>query len=199
MGKLVYGVGIHDEGEYKITENGAPTKAYQAWRNMIERCYSSDYHKRHPTYIGCAVHPDWFSFQSFAEWYYLNHPTGNDYHLDKDLKVLGNRTYSPGTCLFVSQVVNKFFSDQARSRGRYLIGTCWHRRSGKFMAQCSNPLEKKNDYLGLFTDQISAHLAWRKRKSDLAYELAMKQANPEVRDALLRWKVALDNNEIHAV
>lgn len=196
--KLVYGVGTSDKGKHLAWFNGRKTKAYNAWSNMLQRCYSQKELERYPTYIGCSVCNEWLSFQSFAEWYELNHPKdGGSYDLDKDLKVLGNKVYSPDTCLFVSQQVNKFTIDCGASRGMFLIGVVWNLRDEKFQAGCRNPFTKKLESLGRFTSELKAHLAWRKRKSELAYELAIIQDNPEVRDAILNWKLALDNNLIH--
>ena len=200
-GKLVCGVGIYTKGKHKASDNGRSTKVYDAWRHMLMRCYDSSTLSRDPTYASCTVCDEWLDFQAFAEWYDKNYPRdGEVYQLDKDLKVIGNKVYSPKTCLFTLGVVNTFTVDRGAARGDYMIGVnWWDKRCEKFRSCCRNPFTKKQESLGYFTDELSAHLAWRKRKSELAYQLAMKQSNPEVRDALLRWKSALDNNEIHAV
>jgi hypothetical protein len=199
-GKLVYGFGRYKKGKFKTTENGKHTKAYNAWKAMLKRCYDPKYQAKYPTYAGCSVSDEWLEFQAFARWYEDSYPSdGESYQLDKDLKALGNKIYSPSTCLFVSSAVNKFTTDHGAARGEFLIGVNWNKSNEKFLARCCNPLTEKYEYLGSFTDELQAHLAWRKRKSELAYELAMKQANPEIRDSLLRWKLALDNNEIHVV
>lgn len=199
-GKLVCGVGVYAKGKYKSRENGKITRVYHAWSAMLQRCYDPKCQARCPTYIGCTVCDEWLNFQSFAEWFNGNHPDdGLNYQLDKDLKFIGSKVYSPKACLLVSQAVNKFTTDSGGARGECMIGVTWHKRDEKFQSNCGNPLTKKVEFLGRFSDELSAHLAWRKRKSELAYELAMTQPNPEVRDALLRWKAALDNNEIHAV
>ncbi len=103
----VYGVGFIGVGEYKVSVNSKITKAYQCWSNMLERCYSNDFHNIYPTYAECTVHSDWHNFQTFAKWYYENHPAdGGDYHLDKDIKIEGNKEYSPNACMFVSPADN---------------------------------------------------------------------------------------------
>jgi hypothetical protein len=197
---LVYGIGIYEKGKHSAYENGKKCKAYTAWNSMLERCYSSIYQERHPTYICCTVCDEWLEFQVFADWHEENHPKdGNSYHLDKDLKIIGNKVYSPSTCLFVSSAVNKFTIDRGASRGEYLIGVRWHKQGEKFHSRCCNPFTKKQENLGLFTNELSAHLAWRSKKSELAYELAITQGNPEVRRALLLWKDALDKNLIHKI
>ena len=141
---LVYGVGVRTKGERKAYENGKTTKACHAWLNMLRRCYSPSYQERYPTYIGCSVCDEWLCFQSFAEWYEENYPKdGNNYQIDKDLKALGNKVYSPSTCLFVSRSVNLFTTDSGATRGNFMIGVCWHKTSEKFESRCCNPLTKK--------------------------------------------------------
>lgn len=195
---LVHGAGLYKKGKYTARFNGKKTKHYNAWISMLNRCYSVKYQEKHQTYIGCTVCAEWLSFQSFAEWYEFEYPKdGNEYQLDKDLKILGNKIYSPETCLFVSRQVNTFTLDCGSARGAFMIGTHWHKGHKKFAALCQNPFTSKREHLGYFTNQLQAHMVWRKRKSELAYELAMIQDNQEVADALLQWKLALDNNLIH--
>lgn len=192
-GKRVYGVGLYEKGKYHTK-----TKEYLIWADMLRRCYDSDFHIKQSTYTDCFVCDEWLHFQTFACWVSENYPKdGGNYHLDKDLKNEGNKTYSPENCLFVSKNVNNFLTDHNKLRGEYLIGVCWLKANQKYMAQCSDPFTRKRGYLGLFTDELEAHLAWRKRKSELAYELAMNQTNREVGVALLRWKDMLDMNLIH--
>lgn len=200
--KLVHDVGIYEKGRYNTTENGKITKVYNTWQAMLKRCYDSKYHEKQPTYIGCVVCDEWIYFQNFATWYYDNYPTDGEsekYQLDKDLKIVGNKVYSPETCLFVSSVVNAFTIDCGSARGEHLIGVCWHKSAQKFMARCSNPFTRKQENLGYFTNELEAHTAWRKRKSELAYELAMTQENDEVKNAILNWKKNLDENKIHVI
>lgn len=197
--KLVFGVGVYEKGKHKASVNVKMTKVYTAWFNMLTRCYDPKYQEKYPTYINCIVCDEWLSFQVFADWYYANYPKdGGSYQLDKDLKVIDNKVYSPDTCLFVSSQVNTFTTDSGAARGKFMIGVYWNKPAEKFLARCRNPLTGKREHLGYFANELQAHNAWRARKSELAYELAMAQSNPEVADALLQWKLALDNNIIHS-
>lgn len=111
----VFGVGYLGEGPFKPTVNGETTTEYNRWCGVLERCYSTDFQKKHPTYIGCSVHPDWHNFQVFAEWFSQNKPDVSDihkYHLDKDIKVKGNKVYSADTCLIVPAFHNLSFSNE---------------------------------------------------------------------------------------
>ena len=99
----IFGVGLLGVGNYKPSTKGKQTDAYKCWYQMLRRCYSKIEHQRKPWYIGCTVHPEWHNFQNFAKWYDENYPAdGGDYHLDKDIKIEGNKEYSPSSCMFVS-------------------------------------------------------------------------------------------------
>lgn len=100
----VYGVGFVGNGPHIATKRKVATKKYQTWKGMMERCYCPKLKVARPTYNGCTVCDEWHNFQVFAEWFDGNYIEG--YHLDKDIKVKGNKIYSPDTCLFVSQAEN---------------------------------------------------------------------------------------------
>lgn len=74
---------------------------------MLARCYDDETQKKNPTYVGCIVCDEWHNFQRFAKWYEDNHPRdGKKYHIDKDIKVKGNRVYGQDTCIFVTPKQN---------------------------------------------------------------------------------------------
>lgn len=194
----VHGVGFVGDGKHKPSSGGIHTKPYIAWVGILQRCYSEKFKAKSPTYKDCTVCEEWHNFQNFAEWFYSNYPKdGRVLEIDKDLKSIGNKIYSPGKCLLVPQPVNTFIIDTGASRGNSMIGVSWHKSKGKFVSRCNNSIKNKVEHLGHFDNEIDAHLAWRKRKSELAYELAMIQDKEEVKKALLNWKEALDNKLIH--
>lgn len=156
---------------------------YQTWKNMLERCYSVKQHELRPTYKNCTVADDWLTFSNFKAW--MENQDWEGKHLDKDLLFEGNKVYGPETCVFVTQMVNNFTIDSKATRGDLLIGVCWHKKAGKFLAQCNNPFTKKLEQLGLFTTEQEAHEAWRKRKLELAHELAAVQTDPRIAKALI--------------
>ena len=194
--KLVYGVGTNDAG-YVVQNfetvgyvDGKRKRKqvwmcpyYLTWRDMIQRCYSSKRQERYPTYIGCTVSDEWLTFSSFKTW--MVQQNWKDNQLDKDLLFEGNKIYSAETCVFVTQMVNKFANDNGAIRGEFLIGVHWHKPLEKFQAMCRNPLTKKKEHLGLFTCEQQAHEAWLKRKLELAHELAAIQTDPRVAKALI--------------
>jgi len=100
----VYNIGYLGEGPYKTRVGGKDTKAYATWANMLRRCYCSIAKTLHPTYRDCSVQEVWHNFQTFAKWYTEHYIAG--LHLDKDIKVKGNKVYGPDTCMFVALAEN---------------------------------------------------------------------------------------------
>lgn len=194
--KLVHGVGINDADyvtEKKETVGYVDGKQkrkkvwacpyYETWRDMLTRCYSAKWQGRNQTYKGCTVSEEWLTFSNFRKWMIVQDWEG--LQLDKDLLIEGNKVYGPETCVFVTQTVNNFTIDSGAIRGEWLIGVSLHKQTGKFVARCSNPITKKYEHLGLFTSEQEAHEAWRKRKLELAHELAAIQTDPRVAKALV--------------
>lgn len=194
--KLVYGVGINDadyvvkkfetigyvDGKRKRKQVWA-CPYFQTWKNMLNRCYSAKTQERYPAYAGCTVATEWLTFSNFKTWMESQDWEGKQ--LDKDLLFKGNKVYSADTCVFVTQTVNKFANDHRADRGEWIIGACWNKQAKKFEASCSNPFTKKSEHLGLFTSELEAHNAWKKRKIELAHELAAIQTDPRVAKALI--------------
>lgn len=103
MEPKLYGVGFFGVGPFNCGENGTHTKAYSCWKRMLERCYADYAHEKHKIYSGVTVCDEWHNFQNFAKWHYDNYPDdGEKYHLDKDIKIPGNKVYSPEACMFVT-------------------------------------------------------------------------------------------------
>ena len=100
----VCGIGYLGEGTCKVSANGRSTKVYSTWLGMLVRCYDPKTQIRQPTYVGCSVAKEWQCFQTFATWFNEHYIDG--YHLDKDIKVPGNKVYGPDTCMFVSRDEN---------------------------------------------------------------------------------------------
>ena len=116
LSPIVYGVGFMGEGIEKSRVKGKNTKTYTTWTDMLNRCYGNNQHIKTPTYIGCTVAPIWHNFQNFAQWFDENYIDG--YDLDKDIKIEGNKIYSPNNCLFVSTKENS-----VKAKAKYYIFT----------------------------------------------------------------------------
>tara|TARA_R110000824_G_scaffold45400_2_gene131317 strand:- start:219 stop:890 length:672 start_codon:yes stop_codon:yes gene_type:complete len=157
--KLIHGVGIND-ANYIIQPliDGKQTRChfYVVWKSMIERCYSKKFQEKNPTYMGCSVAKEWLTFSSFRQWMEARNWVGLE--LDKDILVSDNKVYSQETCMFVSSQINTLLSGNATKRGKYPQGIYWHKKSGKFIAQCNVGGRKR--YLGLFSTQKEAEYTY---------------------------------------
>lgn len=189
--KLVHGVGINDfEGSCK--EDGKNSKSYYTWTEMLRRCYSSKWHERQPTYIGCSVCDEWLKFSNFKQWFDLNYVDG--YELDKDVLIKGNKIYSPETSVFVPPEINSLLTKRDSKRGQYPIGVCFNKKANKFQSECRNNNGKKV-YLGLFDNPEDAFQIYKDYKEALIKQVATeylfnKKISYEVYAALYNYEVS---------
>ena len=182
----VHGVGISG-AKYPIKVNGVKTKEYALWQSMIQRCYSDTYQKKYPTYIGCEVSDNFKRYEYFYEWCHKQIGFGVEgFELDKDLLVKGNKVYSEYSCVFIPQEINSLLIKSNTSRGKYLIGVCWHKKGKSFVAQV-NKNKGKREHLGLFKTEIEAFNAYKRAKESFVKE----QAN--------KWKGKIDERAYEAL
>lgn len=192
--RLIYGYGINDVTYQVVLTEKVDGKCIQKWvcpyyikwKAMIRRCYDKNHIKKNPNYEQCNVHPDWLNLSNFIKWV-DNQPNKNWFNceLDKDILFTGNKEYSPEKCVFITHQTNSFVLDSGKIRGDYLIGVVFNKPMGKYQARCSNPFTGKKEHLGYFTCETQAHLAWKKRKQELATILATHQEDKRVADALM--------------
>lgn len=117
----VFGIGFTGIGKYSKTNS---YKIYNIWARILQKCYSDKCQIKTPTYIDCSVVEEWYNFQVFAEWYENNYI--ENFHLDKDILVKGNKIYGPDTCCFVPQEINQLFTKTNKLRGELPIGVSLH-------------------------------------------------------------------------
>ena len=195
--KSVFGVGYLGEGEYKATENGSITDEYSIWSNMLQRVYDDNYAKKNPTYIGCSVSDEWHNFQNFAKWYNENYYTVGDEKmcLDKDVLFKDNKIYSPNTCVFVPQSINKLLTKRNRERGQLPIGVTLHKVSHKYMAQCHDGFGERIR-LGSFNTPKEAFYAYKKCKEGIINSVAERYKNyipTNLYNTLITYEVEIDD------
>lgn len=146
----------HEVGETCNTQFHSP--AGKLWAAVKQRCRGVN-----PRYSEVVI--GFRDFQDFAEWcsrcpgYREKDENGALFHLDKDLRGLGRKTYSEETCCFIPARLNSLFIYSNASRGRWPLGVHWAVREGCFKSQLSDA--GKKIYLGRFTCPLKAHKAWQ--------------------------------------
>lgn len=128
--KSVMGEGYIGIGKYKSSGY-----IHKRWNLMLTRAYGTIYHSRFPTYKDVEVCEEWKCLQNFGAWYEENFKShmDNSWELDKDIKVAGNKIYSPETCAFVPSELNSFFVKRARSKKGLPLGVS--KRGNKYYAR----------------------------------------------------------------
>ena len=189
----IHGVGILGT-KYPSMINGVQTKEYVLWKNMLERCYSDVYKKKHPTYEGCEVSENFKSYEYFYEW--CNSQVGFDvkgFDLDKDLLIKGNKVYSENTCIFIPREINTLLIKRKASRGEHLIGVHWSKRGKVFTAKV-NKNKGKSEWLGSFNTEIEAFNAYKQAKESFVKEQANNwkgKIDERAYNALMNYKVEI--------
>ena len=195
MSKLVHGVGFNDKTR-PAKVGGKIVKEYNLWKDILKRCFSEKEQARYPTYRGCSVSDNFLNYSFFYDWcqnqvgFGKVDDKGRSWCLDKDLLFIGNKTYSETACVFVPQEINLFFTDRGNARGEYPLGVYFHKRDGKFVAQCT--VNSKLQHLGYFNTPEEAFAAYKPFKEALCKQLALKwesEIDTRLFNAMMKWSV----------
>ena len=186
-GKLVFGKGIIDVAY--------PIKGLQVtttWKNMLKRCYDESARDKFPTYQNCVVCDAWLKFSNFKRWYDKNHING--YHLDKDILIKGNKIYSPNTCCFVPQEINKLFTKTDKFRGNTPIGV--QKVGDRFYSRLK--IRKHLVSLGYYKTAEDAFIRYKAAKENYIKEIANEYKEKRlisdiVYNALMRYEVSIND------
>lgn len=196
----LYGHRYLGEGEYKTKQNGKHTKCYRTWNNMLYRCYSEEYKLAHETYIDVKVCEEWLNFQVFSLWYEENYYEieNENMQLDKDILHKGNKIYSPNTCVFVPQRINKLFTKNNKIRNELPIGVHFNKRSGNYKTECSvydnEKKIKRIKRLGCYNTPKEAFKVYKQFKEQYIKQVAdeYKDKIPKILyDAMYKYKVEI--------
>lgn len=182
MRKSLCGVGINDAWYMvcpKIDGKKVMCPFYRTWSDMLRRCYDSNYHAKHPTYIGCTVCEEWLTFSNFKAWMKTQDWEGKA--LDKDIITPNNKHYSPDTCVFVSRKINNLLVDRGNDRGEYPIGV--YLKSNKYYAQCSIGTGRQK-HLGVHDNPEDASKAYKVQKEIEFHKHIAEQTDPRIINGL---------------
>lgn len=196
----VYGVGITGN-KYLTWSNDRHTKEYDAWRNMLARCFDEKIKEKYPTYQDAICCDEWLLYENFYEWLHEqeNFDKWHDsesWHLDKDVLIKGNKIYSPETCLLVPYNVNKLFLKNDKDRGGCPIGINKDRKGYGYIARCMNPLTGERDYIGYYINIEEAFMAYKIYKEKIIKEIAQIEFDKgnitkQCYDAMMKYEVEI--------
>lgn len=161
------------------------SKSYKIWRGVIKRCGNA----KLKTYKDCFICEEWHLFSNFKKWFDENYI--EDFHLDKDILVKGNKVYSPNTCCFVPREINNIFIKCQNIRGEYPIGV---RKSTNRNGFCATINKGKKEYVGYFSTPIDAFNAYKEAKENWIKQVADKwkdKLEPKVYQALYNYQVEI--------
>jgi hypothetical protein len=163
---------------------------YTRWTGMLERCYSEKHHKVYPSYIGCSVCEEWLLFSNFRAWCIDQEKiTGfcikeDKLQLDKDIKVEGNKIYSPTTCILLPNKVNSFIIKCNNT----FTGTVVDSRTGNIITYCRNPFTNKVENLGVTGTKQEGHSLWVERKIEHTFRMeSLGWINTEIRGYIVNF------------
>lgn len=163
--RTVYDVGMFGEGKYNRIDH---LKLYNSWQHMLRRCYDPYTLNKDMSYIDCFVDEYFHNLQNFGGWYEENYyeVKGELMCLDKDILCKNNKIYSPDTCVFVPERINKLFIRNISQRTDLPIGVQYRKDRNKYIARCNiteNGREKRIQ-LGQYKTAKEAFIIYKKFK-----------------------------------
>lgn len=174
-------------GKYPVD---VKSKLYTSWSGMLNRVYNSTTDTAKANYGDCKVAEKWFYIGNYAEWF-NKQVVEDNWQLDKDLLLPGNKVYCEDYCIFLPKEINTFLTNRANHRGEWPVGVTYHARLNKWQATCSTN-GNGNGYIGIYTSPEAAFAAYKVVKEKYARELAEKwKGIIDVRayDALMKFDV----------
>lgn len=179
---LVHGWGLTDVSSY-IDGTRETCPFYRKWVDLVKRVHSEKYHLKYPTYKECSITEEWQKASGFESW--MKSQDWEGLELDKDILTLGNKYYSPETCVFVPKYVNYLFLMRDACRGAFPVGVqlkpvdkryCASKQPVRYHTRVNNGFGAYIS-LGTFKDQQDAHLAWQHGKIDAILNVLQRYRN----------------------
>ena len=151
------------------------TKGYDTFKSMITRCYNHNYHKQQITYKDVKCCDEWLNRDNFEDWL-RSQPNykqflENNFALDKDILVKGNKIYSPETCCLVPQKINELFENSKFKNSKLPIGV--KKNFNKYVSYCC--VDCKNTYIGTYDTPEKAFNAYKLFKENYIKRIAEEE------------------------
>lgn len=185
--------------KYPCSVNKKITKEYEAWQNIIIRCYNKTYKNKNSTYKNATCCNGWLNFEIFYEWLH-SQPNfdkwmnGKRWAVDKDILIKGNKEYNPSTCCLVPMYINSLFTKQDCKRGNLPIGVSKH--GNKFRARFNNMLSGELEIVGSYDAPEEAFQAYKYRKESYIKQVAQEEYSKgnitrQCYDAMMSYEVEI--------
>ena len=162
--KNLYHPDIFDKGYIGIGKYKKGSPQYIRWKSMLCRVYYDKFNDIHTSYKNVLICDEWHNLQNYGKWDDENYIEG--WQLDKDLLSKEQKIYSPETCCFIPQELNKFMTNIQQSNANGYIGARWHKRDKIWESSIS--INGKKTYLGRFNTEKEAHKAYQEVREGLA-------------------------------
>lgn len=161
---------------------------YSIWRQMLIRA-NPEYWDKYPTYQNTIIHPEFLSLQKFSIW---SKPfkIEKGMQIDKNIIIRDNKIYSPDTCIFIPQEVNKFLTSRQNDRGELPLGVTLHK--GKLRTRVN--IDGEEHHLGYFISIAEAHKTWQKAKLEQTKVLLSRYNIPQLQFIIDRLQYDINNN-----
>lgn len=184
--KAVYGVGIND-APYATRD----CPIFNQWKAMLQRSLCPKWKAKYPCYESTKVAPEWLTFSNFLAWVDAQDAAG--FVLDKDLRIPGNKTYGPDTCLMIPQEINKLVIRAAEKESDLPVGVGLLK--GRYLARMR--AHGKPVSLGMHATAEEAHATFLAAKTAHVREVANQQY-PLLREALHRVADSIESGAFYA-
>jgi hypothetical protein len=182
-------------GEYWDTVDGIRTPEYSTWKSIFYRSYSKAYLENKPTYVGCTVSPEWHCFQDFGVWTSGKIGWGlQDWQIDKDLLIKGNKVYGPDVCVMLPRKLNMLLVNRANARGSLPIGASKGRKEGCYRGSYKD--FEGNSHSQGFNSPEEAFMFYKINKERVIQEAAAlyrDQLDPRAYGALMAWEISIND------
>lgn len=185
---------------YARRSHKGKTKEYQLWENMKFRSYYQFLKDpiRYANYKNVVVCDEWKDFQDFAKWFHEDSNYHEGWQLDKDiLSPDGSPLYSPETCTFVPEEMNKALLNKSNHRGDFPVGVCLG-KNGKSLLCRYLCRDKEFSIQRTFSlDEVDqAFYLYKQSKEKYMRHLATKWAgivDNRVTDYFMNYEVNIDD------
>lgn len=154
-------------------------KEYEVWKHMIRRSFDDKFKNINTTYKDVTCCNEWLCFTNFYEWIYTQEnfdrwSNNDDWALDKDIIIKGNKIYSPDTCCLVPQYVNTLFIKCDGLRGMNPIGTHYDPKTQRYIAQYRR--KEGVSYIGRYpTPEDAFYLGYKPEKEKYIKQVAQEE------------------------